>query len=76
MAKKYTYFYPDNKALGDQLYLGELNLLYNIMICQGMNYSKNYIKCVLNGSRTNQQILDFVSQYILHRNTFKANINN
>lgn len=76
MTKKYTYFYPDNKALGDQLYHGEINHLYDVMTVAGMPYSKEYLKKVLQGSRTNQQILNFVSQYLLHRNTFKPNINN
>jgi len=52
--KKYKYFYPVNKALGDQL-PGMSGFLSRHML-KG-KFSQSYIRMVMNGERTNKEII-------------------
>lgn len=50
--KKYTYFYPENKALGEQL-SGTAGFIVTML--KG-KYSRCYVNMVMQGTRTNKEI--------------------
>lgn len=67
MKKTYSYDYPENREINDQLRNGD-----QAFIAEKLGYTSKYVSMVLTGTRNNPKIIHLAQEIIKSRNKLKA----